>query len=61
MFTKNTGCNLILSGPVSGNESAAVSREVGKNVARMNVSPAAGLYPLVMTLSLKELAQTVLN
>lgn len=32
-----------------------------QNVARMNVNPAAGLYPLVMTLRLKELAQTVLN
>lgn len=61
IFTKNTGCNLILAGPASRNESAAASKGGGKNVARMNVNPAAGLDPLVMTLRLKELAQTVLN
>lgn len=46
---------------MSGNESAAASKGVGEKVATMNVNSAAGLDPSVMTLRLKELAQTVLN
>lgn len=59
IFPKNTGYNLTLAGPVSRNETVAASKGVGH--CEMNVNPAAGLYPLVMTLRLKELAQTVLN
>ena len=59
--TKSTGYNLTLAGPLSGSESAAGSKGVGKNIARMNVNPTVGLRPLVVTLTLKELAQTVLK
>jgi hypothetical protein len=59
-FTKSIGYNLTLIGPLR--ESAAVSKRAGKNVARMNVvNLTVGLCSLVMTLRLKELAQTVLN